>query len=70
MHLIAPDGEVRRGAEAARRITRLVGRPRLLAWLFALPGAMFVAERLYRWVAKRRHRFGCGSGVCARGVTE
>lgn len=66
MHLVAPSGEVWRAATAARELLRLLPRGRALSWLFRLPGAIFVAEHVYRWVAKRRHRFGCSSAVCRR----
>jgi predicted DCC family thiol-disulfide oxidoreductase YuxK len=68
MHLVSPSETVWRGSAAAREILRLLPRGRLLAWLFRLPGAMFMAERAYRWIAKRRHRFGCDSVVCRRGT--
>ncbi len=67
MHLVAPTGVVWRGAEAARELLRLLPVGRLLVWLFSVPGAMFGAERVYRGIARRRHRRGCGSGVCRRG---
>ena len=67
MQLVSPAGEVWEGAEAAREIFRLLPRTRPLAWLFKLPGVMFVAKRIYRFIARRRHRFGCESGVCQRG---
>lgn len=70
MHLVAPSGAVWRGAEAAREILRLLPRTRRLAWLFRVPGAMYVAGRVYRWVARRRHRLGCDSAVCRRGAVE
>lgn len=68
MQLVAPGGRVYEGAEAAREILRLLPRGRPLWWIFKVPGAPFVSERVYRWVAKRRHRFGCNSEVCHRGV--
>lgn len=68
MHLVSPGGEIWRGAAAAREILKLVPRGRPLAWIFKLPGAMFVAERVYGWVARRRHRFGCESAFCHRGA--
>ncbi len=67
MHLVSPSGTVWRGAAAAREVLRLLPRVRHLVWIFYVPGVMFVAERVYRWVAKRRHRFGCDSPVCRRG---
>ncbi|UCC81992.1 MAG: DUF393 domain-containing protein [Gemmatimonadota bacterium] len=68
MHLVAPTATVFRGAEAARETLRLLPFGRPLVWLLAAPGAMFAAERVYRWVARRRHRFGCNSSVCRRGT--
>lgn len=67
MQLVSPGGNVWQGAESAREIFRLLPRTRPLAWLFKLPGVMFVAERIYRFIARRRHRFGCDSEVCHRG---
>ncbi len=66
MHLVGPSGTVWWGAEAARELFRLLPLGRPLVWLLAAPGAMFAAERVYRWVARRRHRFGCDSSVCRR----
>ncbi|MGD2216875.1 MAG: DUF393 domain-containing protein [Gemmatimonadales bacterium] len=68
MHLVAPGGTVWRGAEAARELFRLLPFGRPLVWLLKAPGAMFAAERVYRWVARRRHRFGCDSSFCRRGT--
>jgi hypothetical protein len=31
---------------------------------------MFLAERVYRWIARHRHRFGCESRVCRRGGSD
>jgi predicted DCC family thiol-disulfide oxidoreductase YuxK len=68
MHLVAPDGRVWRGSAAAREVLALIPSLSFLTWLFRLPGAMFIAERAYRWVARRRHRFGCASAACGRGT--
>jgi acetyl esterase len=54
MHLVAATGTVWRGAEAARGLFRLLPFARPLVWLLSVPGAMFAAERVYRWVARRR----------------
>ena len=70
MHLVAPTGTVWRGAAATREIVRLLPRIRLMAWLFRLPGAMSIAERAYRSIAKRRHHFGCNSSACRRGAVD
>lgn len=70
MQLVAPSGAVWSGAAAARELTALLPRLRPLGWLFRVPGAMFLAERTYRWIARNRHRFGCESRFCRRGDTE
>jgi predicted DCC family thiol-disulfide oxidoreductase YuxK len=67
MHLVSPRGTVWQGAEAARELLRLLPRTRRFVWLFQVPGLMAVAERVYRWIARRRHRFGCSSEECRRG---
>jgi predicted DCC family thiol-disulfide oxidoreductase YuxK len=68
IHLIGPSGTVWSGAAAARELSRLLPMTRPLSWLWAVPGAMAVAERTYRTVARRRHRFGCESDACRRGA--
>ena len=58
MHVVAPSGTVWSGVAAARELSRLLPRTRPLSWLFAVPGAMIVADRTYRTIASRRHRLG------------
>jgi predicted DCC family thiol-disulfide oxidoreductase YuxK len=55
MHLVLPDGRVFAGAAAAPEILRLLPGKRWLAWWFRVPGVPWVATRVYRWVARRRH---------------
>jgi predicted DCC family thiol-disulfide oxidoreductase YuxK len=70
---------VRRAAAAlGRLLAQLPGR-RNLPWrcagrLSTLPGARPLSEAAYRWVARRRHRFGCrpepdGAAAAAEQVT-
>lgn len=59
MHLVAPDGGTSAGGAALPRILRLVPGGRPLAAIFSLPGARWAADRLYRLVARNRHRLGC-----------
>ena len=54
MHLVLPDGRVFAGADAGAELLRLLPGKRWLAWLFAVPGALPVARRVYRWIARRR----------------
>lgn len=66
MHLVLPDGHVYSGARALVALLPLLPAGRLLALPFRLPGAEALADRLYAWIAARRHRLGCGSGKCGR----
>ena len=70
MHLIAPTGTIWSGAAAARELSRLLPRTRPLSWVLEVPGAMVVAERAYRSIARRRHRLGCESTACRRGAAH
>jgi predicted DCC family thiol-disulfide oxidoreductase YuxK len=67
MHLVGPDGSVHVGAAAAPVILRLLPGGSVLAAAFRLPGVPAAAERVYRAVARNRHRPGCGSPRCRRG---
>ena len=60
IHLVAPDGQVTRGARAVEEALRVARHAPRLAWLFALPGGRAVARMGYRIFARNRHRFGCG----------
>ena len=55
MHVVRADRMVFSGADAAPEILRLLPRWRALAWVFALPGVLPVARRMYAWIAARRH---------------
>jgi acetyl esterase len=54
MHLVLPDGRVYAGADAAPEILKLLPGKRWLAVLFAVPGIMPIARRVYAWIARRR----------------
>jgi predicted DCC family thiol-disulfide oxidoreductase YuxK len=55
MHLVLPDGRVLAGADAAADLLRLLPGKRWLARVFAVPGVLPVARRVYGWIARRRH---------------
>ena len=59
MHLAMPDGRVLAGGRAVPEILRLLPRGRWVAWVFRLPGVAWVTDRVYAWVAARRHTLGC-----------
>jgi predicted DCC family thiol-disulfide oxidoreductase YuxK len=66
MFVVTSRRAVYRGFFAFRRM--IWGSP--LTWLFIpffyFPGASFLGNRIYAWVAKNRLRFGCRSDACAR----
>jgi predicted DCC family thiol-disulfide oxidoreductase YuxK len=47
MHLVLPDGRVFAGADAAPELLRLLPGKRWLAPVFAVPGVLPVARRVY-----------------------
>jgi len=55
MHLVLPDGRVYAGADAIPELLRLFSGKRWLAPLFAIPGVLPVARRIYAQIAARRH---------------
>ncbi len=67
MHLVTAGGEVRAGAAALPPILGLMPFGRPIAWLFLVPGVPWLAARVYRQVARNRHRLGCGSVTCSLG---
>ena len=63
-HLVRPDGAVFAGASAVGEALAHVSWGWLLRGALRIPGSMFVADRVYGWVAVRRQRIGCGGGHC------
>lgn len=64
MHLVGADGTVFAGAYAVREALAHVSWGWLARGALRIPGSMFVADRVYGWVAVRRQRIGCGGGHC------
>jgi predicted DCC family thiol-disulfide oxidoreductase YuxK len=62
IQLVLPDGRVLAGDQAIPEILRRLGGWRWVAHLFELPGAGFLAPRLYRWVARNRYAISCAAG--------
>lgn len=60
VQLIGPGGHTWQGAAALERILDVLPKGRLVAWVFSIPFARPIAERLYRWFARNRYRLGCG----------
>lgn len=68
MHVVLPDGAVRRGADAVREVLRHLPRARWLGILWLVPGFSWLARHGYSWVARNRYRFdrtiACDGDVC------
>lgn len=67
MVVIEPDGDRHWGPEAIRYLTHRLRRLWWAAWIFWIPGVMFVWRRVYRWVARHRYRLSgkqCANGAC------
>ena len=54
------DGETWQGAAAVERIIDALRAGWTVSWIFSIPFARPIAERLYRWVADHRGELGCG----------
>jgi predicted DCC family thiol-disulfide oxidoreductase YuxK len=65
MHLVLPGGRVLAGADALPEILRRLPRWRRTAWVFSLPGSLFLARRAYALIARNRHRLGCRTSGCS-----
>ncbi len=64
MYAVTGRGAIDRGFFAFRRMMRLSPLTWPLVPLFYLPGAGLIGPRIYAWVARNRHRFGCRSQIC------
>lgn len=66
MHVVEPDGEVRRGFFAFRHVAGRLPLLIPLALLLRLPGAGQIGSRIYGAIARRRiRRIHCDGGTCA-----
>jgi predicted DCC family thiol-disulfide oxidoreductase YuxK len=60
MQLIGPGGVTWQGSAAVEQLLSILPRGKWIAWIFRIPFARPVADRVYRWVARNRYRMGCG----------
>jgi predicted DCC family thiol-disulfide oxidoreductase YuxK len=65
IQLVGPGGETWQGAAAIEQLLGVLPRGRWIAWMYKIPFARRVADKLYRWFARNRYRFGC-SDHCTR----
>ena len=65
VQVVAPDGGTWSGAGAAERLAAILPGGMLLSWVFRLPLARPVADRVYAWIAARRGAGGNCDRHCA-----
>lgn len=53
------DGRTWQGAAAIELLLDVLPKGGLMSWIFSIPFARPIAERLYRSFTKHRHRLGC-----------
>ena len=73
MYLVAPDGRLYAGFEAAVRAVATRRGVGWIAFMYYVPGIRHLCDLLYRWIAARRYRLAgrkvaageCNDGTCA-----
>jgi predicted DCC family thiol-disulfide oxidoreductase YuxK len=60
LQLVRADGRTWQGAAAIEELLRAVPRGRFISWIFRVPFVRPLAEKFYRWFARRRYKLGCG----------
>jgi predicted DCC family thiol-disulfide oxidoreductase YuxK len=60
MQVVSSDGATRQGAAGIEQLLGVLPRGNVVSWMFRLPFARPLADRLYRWFARNRYRLGCG----------
>jgi predicted DCC family thiol-disulfide oxidoreductase YuxK len=68
MHLVTPNGEIFVGAAAVPVMMRVLRWGMPVALLFRIPGVPWLAAKIYRIIARNRHRLGCESSTCTLGT--
>lgn len=53
------DNRTWQGAAAVEQVLDVLPKGRFITWIFSIPFARPIAERLYRSFAKNRYRLGC-----------
>lgn len=60
VQVISRDGRTWQGAAAIEQLLKILPKGRLISWIFRIPFARALAERMYTWFARNRYRLGCG----------
>lgn len=58
IHCVTPDGQVFRAARCLRRVGLRLPLTSPLALALWIPGTLWVAELVYRWIARHRYSMG------------
>jgi predicted DCC family thiol-disulfide oxidoreductase YuxK len=53
------DGHTWQGAAAIELLLDVLPKGKFVSWIFSIPLIRPIAERFYRWFARKRYRFGC-----------
>ena len=64
------DGRTWQGAAAVEEVIAELRAGWILSWVFHIPFARPIAERLYGWFARHRNRLGCGEHCTVAPVVE
>ena len=60
IQVIQSDGRTYQGAGAVEVLVNALPKWKWLAWIFHIPFIRPLVEKLYRWFARNRYKFGCG----------
>ncbi|MGI9077449.1 MAG: thiol-disulfide oxidoreductase DCC family protein [Gemmatimonadaceae bacterium] len=60
VQVISRNGRTWQGAAAIEQLLSVLPKGRLVSWIFSIPFARGLAERMYQWFARHRYRLGCG----------
>lgn len=64
MHFVSPDGRLHPGGQALPAMLPYLPGGRWLRPLFVIPGVQPLTNRMYGWIAARRHGLGPASPQC------
>lgn len=64
LHVVLPDGRVEIGARGVIALLPWLPGGAALGLLARIPGTAWVADRVYRGVARRRHGAGASNAAC------
>jgi predicted DCC family thiol-disulfide oxidoreductase YuxK len=53
------DGRTWQGAAAIEQLLDALPKGGMVSWIFRVPFMRPIAERFYRWFARKRYKFGC-----------